>query len=152
MAVQVKKGHGRIEKRTILTSTVLNDYLDDWPGLAQVFRVETIVWCGKLHTRHVRYGFTNLSPQQAGPERVLELLCAYWGIESGLHYRRDVTLLEDATRLTVGDAGQVMEILNNLVIGLCLSQRKNVAGARRWFDAHSECALDLLLSANPKSL
>jgi predicted transposase YbfD/YdcC len=152
MAVQVKKGHGRIEKRTILTSTELNEYLEDWPGLAQVFRVETIVWCAALHTRHIRYGFTSLCPHQAGPERILELLCAYWGIESGLHYRRDVTLLEDATRLTVGDAGQVMAILNNLVIGFCLSQQKNVASARRWFDAQPKRALDLLLSANPKSL
>ncbi|MRR30479.1 ISAs1 family transposase, partial [bacterium] len=30
--VQIQKGHGRIEKRTILTSTRLNEYLDDWPG------------------------------------------------------------------------------------------------------------------------
>ena len=45
--VQVKKGHGRIEKCTIMTSTLLNDYLDDWPGLAQVFRIETMVWYGQ---------------------------------------------------------------------------------------------------------
>jgi hypothetical protein len=114
--------------------------------------VETIVWHAGLHTRHLRYGFTSLSPHRATPDRVLELLGAYWGIESGLHYRRDVTLLEDATRLTVGDAGQVMTILNNLVIGHCLSQRNNVASARRWFDAQPKRALDLLLSANPKSL
>ncbi len=35
----VNKGHGRIEKRTLQTSTMLNDYLD-WPGLAQVYRLE----------------------------------------------------------------------------------------------------------------
>ena len=64
-AVQVKKGNGRLEKRTILTSTVLNEYLGDWPGLAQVFRVETIVWHAGLHTRHLRYGFTSLSPHRA---------------------------------------------------------------------------------------
>ncbi len=33
MASQVNKGHGRIEKRTIMVSTDLNDYLD-WPHLA----------------------------------------------------------------------------------------------------------------------
>lgn len=152
MATQIKKGHGRIEKRTILTSPALNEYLDSWPGLAQVFRVETLVWHHGFQTRHIRYGFTSLSSQRAGPERILEVLKEYWGIESGLHYRRDVTLLEDETRLTVGHSGHVMAILNDLVIGICLSQQKNVASARRLFDARPKSALDLLLSANPKSL
>jgi predicted transposase YbfD/YdcC len=152
MAIQVQKGHGRLEKRTILTSAGLNEYLQIWPGLAQVFRIETIIWHGNLYTRHLRYGFTSLSPARAAPERILELLATYWGIENGLHYRRDVTLLEDATRLTVGDAGQVMAILNNFVIGLCLAHHKNLASARRLFDAQPKRALDLLLSANPKTL
>lgn len=39
MVSQVNKGHGRIEKRTIMVSTELNNYLD-WPHLAQVFRIE----------------------------------------------------------------------------------------------------------------
>jgi len=152
MTVRVTKGHGRVEKRTIITSTALNEYLNTWPGLAQVFRVETTVWHRGLRTRHVRYGFTSLSSQQADPKRLLEMLREYWGIESGLHYRRDVTLHEDETRLTVGNAGQVMAILNNLVIGLCYSQQKNVASARRLFNAQPKRALQLLLSANPKSL
>jgi predicted transposase YbfD/YdcC len=36
-----------------------------------------------------------------------------WGIENGLHYRRDVTLKEDAIRLTKGKAGHIMAIINN---------------------------------------
>lgn len=152
--VQIQKGHGRIEKRIILTSTRLNEYLDDWPGLAQVFRIEKLVWYaqGERYTRAIRYGFTSLSPSQAGPERILTLAKEYWGIESGLHYRRDVTLQEDATRLTVGQAGHTMAIFNNLAIGLCLTRQQNVASARRYFDAHPRKALDLLLSAYPKSL
>lgn len=152
--VQIQKGHGRIEKRIILTSTRLNQYLDDWPGLAQVFRIEKLVWYaqGTRYTRTIRYGFTSLSPSQAGPERILTLVKEYWGIESGLHYRRDVTLQEDATRLTVGQAGHAMAIFNNLAIGLCLTHQQNVASARRYFDAFPRKALDLLLSANPRSL
>jgi hypothetical protein len=34
----------------------------------------------------------------------------------GLHYRRDVTLKEDATRMTVGNAGKIMASINNLVL------------------------------------
>ncbi len=40
----------------------------------------------------------------------------YWGIESGLHCHRDVTLHEGATRLTVGASSHNMAIINNLVI------------------------------------
>lgn len=149
MATQVNKGHGRIEKRTILVSTELNDYLD-WPHVAQVFRIERTIWHEKHkgRTRQVVYGLTSLTPQQASPERLLTLVRQYWGIESGLHYRRDVTLHEDATRLTVGHAGQIMAILNNLVIGLCLQHGfQNLAKARRMFNAKPSMALDLILTA-----
>ena len=57
----------------------------------------------------------------------------YWGVENGLHYRRDVTFHEDATRLTQGNAGHVMATLNNLVIGLLrLAGFSNLAAARRY--------------------
>jgi len=50
-----------------------------------------------------------------------------------LHYRRDVTFHEDATRLTRGHAGRVMATLNNLVIGLLRhAGATNLAAARRW--------------------
>jgi len=150
MAVKVNKQCGRIEQRTILTSTQLNDYLE-WPHVAQVFRIERIVYhahhLGK--TRQIIYGLTSLSSRQAGPNELLALFREYWGIESGLHYRRDVTLREDATRFTNGKAAHNMAILNNLVIGLCLSNGfSNLASARRYFDAHPKLALDLLVSAH----
>jgi predicted transposase YbfD/YdcC len=149
MASQVNKCHGRIEKRTIMVSTELNNYLD-WPHLAQVFRIERIIWHEKYkgRTRQVIYGLTSLSPSEASPERLLTLVRQYWGIESGLHYRRDVTLREDATRLTVGNAGHIMAIFNNLVIGLALQHGfRNLAKARRLFNAQPTQALNLILSA-----
>ena len=154
MAVKVNKQRGRIEQRTILTSTQLNDYLD-WPHVAQVFRIERIVYhahsLGK--TRKIVYGLTSLSPQQTNPEKLLELLQEYWGIESGLHYRRDVTLHEDATRFSNEKAAHNMAILNNLVIGLCLSYGfSNLASARRFFAAHLSSAISMLVSAPPSTL
>jgi predicted transposase YbfD/YdcC len=149
LATLVNKGHGRIEKRTILVSTELNDYLD-WPHVAQVFRIERTIWHEKHkgRTREVVYGLTSLTPQEASPERLLTLVRQYWGIESGLHYRRDVTLHEDSTRLTVGNSGQIMAVLNNLVIGLCLQHGfHNLAKARRLFNAQPSKALDLILTA-----
>jgi predicted transposase YbfD/YdcC len=146
---KVHKGHGRIEKRTILVSTELNDYLD-WPYVAQVFRLEREVWHEKYQgrTRQVVYGLTSLAPDKASPEKLLRLTRQYWGIENGLHYRRDVTLHEDGTRLTVGNSGHSMAILNNLTIGLCLQHgHDNLAKARRLFAAKPDLALELLTSS-----
>lgn len=143
--VQVSKGHGRLETRTIFVSTLLNDYLD-WPHVAQVFRLERIRWHPHLRgrTRQVIYGLTSRPPERSSPQHLLELTRAYWGIENGLHHRRDVTFHEDATRLTLGNAGRIMAALNNLVIGLCLREHgSNVAQARRHFSA---CPADALLA------
>jgi len=149
MVSQVHKGHGRIEKRTIMVSTELNDYLD-WPYVAQVFRLEREVWHEKYRgrTRQVVSGLTSLTPQQASPRKLLALTRQYWGIESGLHYRRDVTLHEDSTRLTVSVAGHNMAILNNLLIGLCIRNGfTNIAKARRMLCAHPKYALELIVSS-----
>jgi predicted transposase YbfD/YdcC len=143
----VNKGHGRREKRTLWASTELNEYLD-WPGVKQVFRLERLIWHEKHqgYTREVVYGLTSLSPEQAPPKKLILLLRSYWGIESGLHYRRDVTLHEDNTRLTVGQAGHTMAIINNLVIGLCIRNGfTNLAQARRRFSAKPTEALKLIL-------
>ena len=35
-----EKGHGRVEGRTRTTSTWVNEYLAEWPGVAQVFGLE----------------------------------------------------------------------------------------------------------------
>lgn len=154
LATTLNKRHGRIEQRTLIVSTQLNDYLE-WPHVAQVFRVERLVQHprGKGQTREVIYGLTSLTTQEASPEKLLSLFREYWKIENGLHYRRDVTLQEDATRQTVGSSGHNMAILNNLVIGLCLqSGYQNLASARRFFDAHPQIALSLLTSAPSPTL
>jgi predicted transposase YbfD/YdcC len=148
----VRKKHGRLEIRTIYVSTLLNDYLN-WPHVAQVFRLERVRWHPHYRdrTREIVYGLTSLPPTRCSPERLLLLTQSYWGIENGLHYRRDVTLHEDATRLTIGNAGRNMATINNLVIGFCIRYHGlNVAKARRHFDACLVEAFQLLLAANPK--
>jgi predicted transposase YbfD/YdcC len=77
----------------------------------------------------------------------LHIRRSHWGIETGLHYRRDVTLKEDATRMTVGNTGKVMASLNNLVLALTRQAGfHNTAQARRWFAADLSRAVALLTS------
>ena len=85
-AETVDKGHGRIGKRRLRASTGLNDCLD-WPYVQQVFKVERhfeYVKEGKI-TQETVYGITSLTPEQAGPQRLLEIVWTHWNIENGLH-------------------------------------------------------------------
>ncbi|MEZ4591384.1 MAG: hypothetical protein R3D55_09615 [Chloroflexota bacterium] len=60
----------------------------------------------------------------------------YWQIENGVHHRRNVTLQEDATRLSKPPLAQAISIINNFVIRLVNKLGyANLASARRYFDA-----------------
>ena len=148
-AQKVDKGHGRIELRKITTSEMLNTY-SGWPGLAQVYRLERqFQWRRNGHSYRtsyeVEFGITSLTRTQASPEHLLRIRRAHWGIETGLHYRRDFTLKEDATRMTVGNTGKIMASINNLVLALIRQAGfHNAAQARRWFAAHLSKAFALL--------
>jgi predicted transposase YbfD/YdcC len=138
-ARQISKGHGRLEVRTLTVSHELKEYLD-WPFLEQVFKLERSVTQlkGGVTRTKVIYGFTSLSPGQVTAEQLLHLIRSYWGIENGLHYRRDVTLREDATRMTNANLAHAMATINNLVLGLfgLLPVFDFLPSARRYFNAN----------------
>jgi predicted transposase YbfD/YdcC len=146
-ASMINKGHGRIEKRTITVSSQLKDFLT-WPYLEQVFKLErqfTSTKTGEIRD-HVVYGITSMNKDEITPLKLLQMTRSYWGIENGLHYRRDVTLLEDRTRMTKGNMGQAMACINNLVLGILLHKKKYryIPPARRFFNAHPTDAFDLI--------
>ena len=82
--------HGRIEQRSIWTSTRLNHYLD-FPSVGQVFAIERQVIekkSGKTSTETV-FGLTSHTPQTADAARVLAYNRGHWTIENGCHYLLD---------------------------------------------------------------
>src|SRR5216684_1617493 len=141
MAQTVEKGHGRLEKRIITVSSMLADY-STWPELAQVFKLESQRTNALGITKtEVRYGVTSLPVYLADPKRLLALSRGHWGIENGLHYRRDTTMREDHAQLRMGHAPQMLAVLNNTVLGLFARQgASNVAHARRAFAYHFDRA------------
>lgn len=141
------KGHGRLEVRTLTTSSQLNDFLD-WPFLQQVFKLERTILTTKTNKtrQETIYGVTSLAAEQASPLQLLDMLRSYWRIENSLHYPRDVTLQEDQTRFKNHTAAHNMAIINNLVLALIAkSTFPFVPSARRFFAAHPDQALALLL-------
>ena len=90
---QVEKGHGRLERRSILTSPDLNDYLRrDWGEVGQVFRVQRERTSRDQTSVEVIYGWTSLSPGRCSPKRLLHLNRGHWAVENCLHWRRDAQM------------------------------------------------------------
>jgi predicted transposase YbfD/YdcC len=154
-AEKVNKGHGRMERRHIQTSAMLNDYVD-WPGIGQVYRLERhFTWLrrGKVikTSQKVEYGITSLTREKASPKRVMQIRRKHWLIETGLHYRRDVTFREDTTRMTKGAAGRILATIHNVVLALIKQAGfLNAAQARRWFDGHIHQAFALLITGHSR--
>ncbi len=75
-------------------------------GVAQVVRIrchtqEVRKGQGIKETDDVRFAVTTYWPEEAGPQRLLELARDHWSIENGQHSRRDRT--QDEDRCSVRD-------------------------------------------------
>jgi predicted transposase YbfD/YdcC len=140
------KGHGRQETREIWTSTQMNTFFrDDWAGIAQVFMIRrTVIEKGEERIETV-YGITSLPRKKADAKRILQLNRKHWSIENRLHYRRDVTLREDASQVRVKGAPEVLAALNGGILALMdFLGIKNVAKQMRHYCAQYKEALQLL--------
>jgi predicted transposase YbfD/YdcC len=144
-ATTIEKAHGRIEKRTLRVTTILTKH-QDWAGLQQGFQIVRERTEHGKKTVEMVHGISSLNPERADASLLLALTRGHWGIENRLHYKRDVTMGEDASRIRKGVAPQVMAALRNSVIhvlsevtatslasamrtmGNCLSQALGVLG------------------------
>ena len=91
------------------------------------------------------YGLTSLPPQQALATQLLDFTRQHWRIENSLHYRRDVTLQEDRTRMSNKQQARAMAALNSFIVGLVTKLGfTNLAYAQRLFEARLTLALALL--------
>jgi predicted transposase YbfD/YdcC len=112
-------------------STRLAEHLD-WPGVAQVCRIQ------RWRTRHgqeeheVTYAITSVPRTLADARTLLHWNRGHWSIENRSHYVRDMTLGEDASQIRKGHAPQVLASLRNGIL-TCLRAEgvTNVAAALR---------------------
>ena len=146
------KGHGRLEHRHITCSPDLNDWFGkQWEGIEQVFRLERTARILKTNqTPHeVVYGLSSIAMRQAPPQRLLSLIRDHWAIENKLHYRRDGSLGEDACQTRTGPVPSLLAQLNSAVLSFMdRAGVRNVARQMRYFDAHPEQALALVLTGS----
>jgi predicted transposase YbfD/YdcC len=144
---EANKGHGRLEVREIWTSTQMNAWFEkDWAGIAQVFMIRRTVKEKGEERVEIVYGMTSVPRKKADAKRILELNRKHWFIENRLHYRRDVTLGEDASQVRSHGAPEVLAALNGGLLALLdFMGVKNVTKQMRHFCAHPREVLQLLL-------
>jgi len=115
--------HGRIEIRKIWTTTKLNHYLD-FPHVGQAFVIER--HCTDKKTGQtsceMAYGITSRTPEQANPERVLNINRGHWTIENSCHYILDWNYDEDRSRIRTGYGPENITRLRRFAIGVIKSK------------------------------
>ena len=127
----MNKGHGRIEKRRLVTTTMLAEHLD-WPGVKQVCQIIRTT-TRKSETRtEVAYGITSVGRDQANAETLLNWNRGHWGIENRIHWVRDESFGEDRCRVQTGSAPQILAGVRNIAINWLRNLKvDNIAQALR---------------------
>ncbi|HEU5375711.1 MAG TPA: ISAs1 family transposase [Ktedonobacteraceae bacterium] len=140
---RLEKGHGRLERRSILTSPDLNEYFRrDWGEVGQVFRIQRERTSRGKTSVEVIYGWTSLSPKRCSPQQLLHFNRGHWSVENRLHWRRDAILGEDRCRVRLSPVAHLLAVLNSLVLSLMdLHQVSQVSRQIRRFASHPEEAL-----------
>lgn len=137
-------GHGRREVRRLKVCTVEAGLL--FPHAVQAIEIKRRrinTKTGKTQTKTV-YAVTSLTPDQADPARLAELVQGHWSVEA-LHHVRDVTYAEDASRVRTGNTPRAMATLRNLAIGLMRQAGwSNIAAAADHYRSRPEHATALL--------
>ncbi|WP_436502077.1 ISAs1 family transposase [Actinokineospora sp. HUAS TT18] len=126
------RGHYRVERRTIQVLPAPEGIV--FPHAAQALLIERYVTdlAGNPISAIAALGITSLPEHRADPPRIAQLVRDHWGIENKLHYVRDVTYREDASRVRTGNAPRVMAGFRNLAVSaLRLAGTTNIAAALR---------------------
>jgi predicted transposase YbfD/YdcC len=124
------RAHGRTDTRVV---KVVSFAGLDFPYARQVARISryrTLQATGK-RSRETVYVITDLSSGQADPQHIGEIVQAEWGIENKIHYVRDVTFGEDASRIRTGHGPQNMATLRSVAMNFLRRMDGSIADARR---------------------
>lgn len=124
-----EKQHGRLERRRLARAAVTPEEIG-LCGCWQVIAVkrEVLDLCEPDAKASVEIGYyvSSLSLDERNDQAIGAMIRGHWSaIENGTHYRRDVTLGEDACRTTKSGGAAVLATLRNLANGLYELERHN---------------------------
>ena len=120
---------GRTELRTVTVSNNLESIGKEWIGIKQLISVERIVDRQGKKSKEMAYF---ISSKNTNAFKYKEGIRLHWEIENSLHYVKDVTLKEDASKIVTGNALQNLSTIKNISINIMRkNQYKNMAQAIR---------------------
>ncbi|WP_307811037.1 ISAs1 family transposase [Tomitella cavernea] len=148
----VDRSHGRRVRRTIKAAQVPAG-VAGFPLIGQVVQIRrTRTVHGRKHVELV-YLISDLDMAHAQPAEIAAWVRGHWGIENRVHYVRDVTYREDASRIRTGSGPRVMATLRNLALGMHRAAgHRNIAAACRHYQHCLQDAIKLVLTSGTPTL
>ena len=125
-AVDIDKGHGRVEERRVSVSTRVDWLSGDrrfpgeyrFPKLAAIIKVEATTCEKDKKTKQIRY---YVSSRAWTAEAFAEAIRGHWRIENALHWVLDVTFGEDAAKSRTRHGPANMAVVRHFAFNLVRS-------------------------------
>lgn len=129
-AEEVDKDHGRLEIRRYYITEELRTLPDfqNWKGLRSIGMVQRECLQGETRSVEQRY-FINSIPAQAKP--FAHAVRGHWDVENPLHWRLDVVLGDDASRIRKGNGPAIMTSIRHLCMNLFERERSSMSLAKK---------------------
>ena len=127
---EVEHGHGRLETRRYWITDDLRTLpkTESWAGLQTIGMVEREYEEAGKQFKDKRF-FINSIPPVA--KTFAYAARGHWGIENSLHWRMDVVLREDASRIRKGNAPSIMTSIRHLVLNLFQKEPSKLSLAKK---------------------
>lgn len=126
---EMEINRGRTELRHTCVSDCIENISAEWIGLKQLVSVHRIVK-EKGKTREELAYF--ISSRQSNAFFYSEGIRLHWEIENSLHYVKDVTFEEDASKIRTSNAPQNISTIKNIAINILRkNEYNNMAQAMR---------------------
>lgn len=138
--------HGRVVTRAYKVVTIAAGIIFPHAAQAiQIVRTRKRKGSTKRATRETVYAVTSLTAAQAKPAELARYIRGHWHVENKLHWVRDMTMGEDASRARTGGGPRMMASLRNLAISLLrLTGHTNIAKAIRHMGRKPKRAIKLI--------
>ena len=127
---ETDKGHGRLETRRYWISSNLNTLPNtaQWAGFNSIGMVERDCIQGEKHTIERRYFICSINEDA---KLFAKAVREHWGVENPLHWRLDVIMGDDASRIKKDNGATIMTSLRHLCMNLFEGEPSSLSLAKK---------------------
>jgi len=145
-AKAIEKGHGRIEERQVVVTSLLNwlDRRAEWRDLKTLIEITTRREVKGKVSMERRYYISNMDMTA---EKAMKIIRNHWSIENHLHWAMDVTFREDDCTVSTGNAAENFALFRRMAQSVLQTEAggtKGIAMRRRQAGWNDDYAIKLL--------